>query len=91
MVEVISTAEEVKDEEDPPSKFGPYSDTNKSYTFEDEVKCLLYKFNIDGALFTKEQHDHLLNLIYDNQHDEDLGFCDKLTHTILTVTDVFAS
>ena len=42
--------------------------------------------------FTKELQDQLLNLIYNNQqvfslHDEDLGFYNKLTHTIPTMID----
>ena len=50
---------------------------------------LPFKFNLGDAPFTK---DGLLNLIYDNQqvfslHDKDLGFYNKLNHTILTVTD----
>ena len=46
------------------------------------------KFNLDGdTVPSKEQHDQLLNMAYDNQeglslHAEDLGFCDRLTHTI---------
>ena len=40
----------------------------------------------------KEHQAKFINLIYSNQevfqlHDEDLGYCDKLTHTIPTSTD----
>ena len=39
-----------------------------------------------------KQQKQFLNLIYDYQivfslHDEDLGLCDQLKHTILTTTD----
>ena len=53
---------------------------------------LPFKFNLGDAPFDKEQQDRLLNLIYDYKevfslHDEDLGFCDKLAHTITTTSD----
>ena len=53
---------------------------------------LPFKFNLGGAPFTREQQDQILNLVYDNQqvfslHDDDLGFCDKITRTIPTITD----
>ena len=40
----------------------------------------------------KEHQAKFINLIYSNQevcslHDEDLGYCDKLTHTIPTSTN----
>ena len=43
-------------------------------------------------IFNKEQNDHLLNLIYDHEkvfslHNEDLGFCNKLAHSMPTATD----
>ena len=39
-----------------------------------------------------EQQKWFLNLVYDHQtvfslHDENLGLCDQLKHTILTTTD----
>ena len=48
---------------------------------------LPFKFNLGNAPFSKEQKDCLLNLIYDHKkvfslHDEDLGFCTKLAHSI---------
>ena len=53
---------------------------------------LPFKFNLGDASFSTEQQDHLLNLVYDHQkvfsyHDEDLGFGNKLTHSIPTMTD----
>ena len=40
----------------------------------------------------RSKKDRLLNLIYDHQkvfslHDEDLGFCNKLAHSIATMTE----
>ena len=69
--------------------FGPHPDTTKDYNFDDEVAKPPIKFNLGDAPFYKEQQDHLLNLVCDHQkvfslHDEDLGFCDKLLHSILT-------
>ena len=62
----------------------------QAYDFKGEVEYLPFQFNLKDAPFTKEQQDQLLNLLYDNQqvfslHNEDLGFCDKLAHTILTM------
>ena len=53
---------------------------------------LPFKFNLGDAPFSKEQKDHLLNLVYDHQKiisilNEDLGFCNKLPHLIPTMTD----
>ena len=79
--------EEPSEEESIPSlpSFGPCPDTTKDYNSDDKVVKLPFKFDVGDAPFIKEQQDWLLNLIYDHQkvfalHDEDLGFCDKLTH-----------
>ena len=51
------------------------------------VVWLSFKFNVGDTLFTKEQQDHLLNLIYDNQEIFLLyieEFCDELAHTMFT-------
>ena len=73
-------------------KFGERPDTGKAYNLKKEIEQLPFKFNLGDAPFTKEQQDQLLNLVYDNQqvcslHSEDLGFCNKLPHTIPTMTD----
>ena len=59
--------------------FEPLPDTNKEYNFDDKVSKLPFKFNLGDAPFNKEQQDHLLNLVYNQQtvfffHNEDLGF-----------------
>ena len=53
---------------------------------------MLFTFILGDVLFTIEQQDQLLNLIYDNQwvlslHDKDLGFCNELAHNIQAMTD----
>ena len=92
---------EVKEEQVEPSEeesipplpsFGPRPDTTQDYDFKDEVEKLPFKFNLGNAPFSKEQKDCLLNLIYDHQkifllHNEDLGFCTKLAHSISTTTE----
>ena len=72
--------------------FGPRPDTTQDYNFDDEVAKLPFKFNVGDAPFNKEPKDCLLNLIYDHKkvvllHDEDLGFCNKLAHSIHMTTD----
>ena len=79
-------------QENPQPTFGPHPDVRSNYNFRDEVQHLPFKFNLGDAPFNKEQQDRLLNLIYDYKevfslHDEDLGFCDKLAHTITTTSD----
>ena len=84
---------EVKEEQkEPLPSFGPRPDTTQDYDFKDEVEKLPFKFNLGDVPFSKEQKDRLLNLIYDHQkvfslHDEDLGFCTKLAHSIATMTE----
>ena len=72
--------------------FGPHPDTTQDYNFENKVAKLPFKFNLGDAPFSKEQKYHLLNLIYDHKklfslHNKDLGFCNKLAHSIPTTTD----
>ena len=90
----VKVKEEPSEEESTPllPSFGHHPDTSKEHNFEDEVEKLPFKFNLGDTPFSKEQQDCLLNLIYDHQkvfslHDEDLGFCNKLAHSIPTMTD----
>ena len=76
----------------PLPSFGPRPDTTQEYNFGDEVKKLPFKFNLGDAPFSKEQQDHLLNLIYNHEkvlllHNEDLGFCNKFAPSIPTTTE----
>ena len=75
-------------------EFGPRPDTGStSFDFKYEFKWLPSQLNIGKeANLTWEQQSHLINLIYDNKeifllHDEALGYCDQLKHTIPTTTD----
>ena len=86
----VNVKEEPSEEEStsPLPSFGPHPYTTKSYNFNDKVARLPFKFNLGDALFSEEQQDHLLNLVYNHQkvfslYDEDLGFCDKLAHSLL--------
>ena len=92
---------EVEEDLDPPKeindpvecpKFLERPDAGKVYNFKDEIEWLPFNFNLGDASFTKDQQDQLLNITFHNPqvfslHDEDLGFCNKLTHTIPTITD----
>ena len=76
----------------PLPSFGPHPDTTQDYDFKDEVAKLPLIFNLGDAPLSKEQKDHLLNLIYDQNkvfllHNEDLGFCNMLAHSITTTTE----
>ena len=62
------------------------------FNFQKEVQCLPFKLNIRDVPLEKEHQARFINLIYSNQevfslHDEDLVYCNKLTHTIPTSTD----
>ena len=62
------------------------------FNFQKEVECLPFKLSLGDIQLDKEHQARFINLIYSNQevfslHDEDLGYCDKLTHTIPTSTD----
>ena len=67
-VEVKVKEEPSEEESTPPlPSFGPHPNTTKDYNFEDEVAKLPFRFNLGDAPFSKEQEDHLLNLIYDHK------------------------
>ena len=90
----VKVKEDPSEEESIPTlpSFGPHPDTTKDYNFEDKVAKLPFKFNLVNAPCSNEQKDYLLNLISDLKkvfllHDEDLGFCNKLAHSIPPITD----
>ena len=78
---------------EPCPTFGPCPDTNAAdFNFQQEVECLPFKLNLGDVHLEKEHQARFIDLIYSNQevfslHDEDLGYCNKLTHTISTSTD----
>ena len=61
----IRVKEELHEENSntPLHTFRPHPDTTQEYNFGNEVKKLPFKFNLGDAPFSKEQQDHLLNLI----------------------------
>ena len=74
--------------------FGPRPNTQSAeFDFEAEVKRLPFKLNLgDEAKLTCVQQSQFIDLIYDHPevfslHDEDLGFCDWIRHTIPTTMD----
>ena len=84
---------------DPPTSnekpsFGPRPNVNsENFDFEAEIDCLPFKLNIGNTVeITCEQQSQFINIIYDHPevfslHDEDLGLCNKIKHTIPTTSD----
>ena len=101
--DIMATVEAVHDEPDtkplkeankePHPQFGPHPSTNVAgFDFQKEIECLPFKLNLGDIHLDKEHQAKFIDSIYSNQEvfsllDEDLGYCDKLTHTILTSTD----
>ena len=78
---------------DKPS-FGPRPDVKSAnFEFKAEIDCLPFKLIMGTTIkMTCEQWNWFINIIYDHPevfslHDEDLGFCDKIKHTIPTTSD----
>ena len=79
---------------DPPTSsekpsFGPRPDVeSENFDFKVEKDHLPFKLNMGTTVeMTSEQQSWFINIIYDHPevfslHDEDLGFCDKIKHTI---------
>ena len=78
---------------EPHPTFGPRPNTSVAdFAFQQEVEHLPSKLNLEDIPLEKEHQARFINLIYSNQevfslHDKDVGYCDRLTHTILTSTD----
>ena len=75
-------------------EFGPRPNTNSAeFDFEKELDCLPFQLNIGKeANLMQNQQSQFTNLVYNNKevfslHDEDLGFCDLIKHTIPTTTE----
>ena len=71
--------------------FGPDPDWD-NFNFDQEIARLPMKMPIGAVKLTLEQQKRFLKIIYENKqvfslHDGDLGYCDKLVHTIPTTTD----
>ena len=74
--------------------FGPRPDVeSENFDFKAEIDCLPFKLNMGTTVeMTHEQQSKFINIIYDHPevfslHDEDLGFCDKIKHTIPMTSD----
>ena len=84
---------------DPPTSnenpsFGPRPDMeSENFDFKAEIDCLPFKLNMGTTVeMTHEQQSQFINIIYDHLevfslHDEYLGFCNKIKHTIPTTLD----
>ena len=65
----------------------------KGFDFKAEIDHLPFKLNMGTTVeMTHEQQSWFINIIYDHPevfslHDEDLGFCDKIKHTIPMTLD----
>ena len=91
--------ETVTSDIDPPASsekpsFGPRPDVeSKNFDFKAEINLLPFKLNMGTTVeMTCEQQSQLINIIYDHPevfslHDEDLGFCNKIKHTIQMTLD----
>ena len=96
--DIMATVKNVHDEPDTkPSKeankephptFGPHPNIKVAdFDYQKEVEHLSFKLNLGDVLLDTEHQAKFIDLIYSNQevfslHDEDLGYCDQLTHTI---------
>ena len=74
--------------------FGPRPDVeSENFDFQAEIDCLPFKLNMETIVeMTHEQQRQFINIIYDHRevfslHDEVLGFCNKIKHTIPTTLD----
>ena len=84
---------------DPPTSnekpsFGPRPDVeSENFYFKAEIDHLPFRLNMGTTVeMTCEQQSQFINIIYDHPevfslHDEDLGFCNKIKHTIPTTLD----
>ena len=86
----LETTNRVEQEERP--KFGPRPKFNsKNFDFDKELARLPFPVNFGEVELSPSQQKRFLELIYDHQGifslcDEDLGLCDRLKHTIPTMT-----
>ena len=86
------TSESKSDKENRP-KFGPIPDLESDdFDFKAELEKLPFELNIRETPLTVEQQKRFIKLIYENQevfslYDGDLGYCEKIKHSIPTTTD----
>ena len=75
-------------------EFDPRLDTNSTnFDFKTEIDWLPFQLNTrEEANLIWDQQSHFMNLVYDNKevfslHDEDLGYCNQIKHTIPTTME----
>ena len=75
-------------------EFSPRPNINSAnFDFKFEIDWLPFQLNIKKETkLMQVQQSHFINLFYDNKevfslHDEDLGYCDQIKHTIPTMMD----
>ena len=75
-------------------EFGPRLYKNSiEFSFVKELNQLPFQLNIGKeAKFMQDQQSQFIDLVYNNKeifslHDEDLGYCDLIRHTIPTMTE----
>ena len=96
--EILAAAQSDKESEEGKGagelpKFGERPDTSSpSFDFKSELERLPFKLNLGEVSLSREQEARFIDVIYDYQsvfslHDSDLGFCDRIKHTIPTTTD----
>ena len=79
--------------QEPHPTFGPHPNTQVAdLDFKKEVEHPPFKLNLGDIHLDREHQAKFINLIYRNQevfslHDEELGYCNQLTHTISTCTN----
>ena len=72
-------------------RFGPEPDFD-NFDFQSEIERLPFKLVLGPVDMTLEQQKRFIRMIYEHKkvfslHDEDLGYCDKLEHSIPTTDD----
>ena len=93
MVKSVHNEPGTKPSTEPYPTFGPHPNTYVAdFNFQQEVECLSCKLTLGDIPLEKKHQARFINLIYSNQevfslHGEDLGYCNKLTHTIPISTD----
>ena len=91
MVKSVHDEPGTKPSTEPHPTFGPHPNIDTAdFNFQQEVECLPFKLNLGDVPLEKEHQARFINLIYSNQevfslHDEDLGYCNRLTLTIPTI------
>ena len=81
-----------KNKEGKPAFGQPPDFESNTFDFEAEVKRLPFPLNLGEAPLNQEQQKRFLRLIYENQevfslYDGDLGYCDRIKHSIPTTTN----